>query len=130
MAVYGAWKVLNFTVNKYLAWFITFNFLNVSWVFFRAKEWEDAIKVLKGMFGMNEINSINSLISFGGIAKETFLVMAIITMFSIYTFFAKNSNEMLLNFKYSQKDLVFSVTLTVIAILQFSEVSTFLYFNF
>ncbi len=130
MAVHRAWKELNFTVNKYLAWFITFNFLNASWVFFRAKEWGDAIKVLKGMFGMNEINNINSLISFGGIAKETFFVMVIITMFSIYTFFAKNSNEMLLNFKYSQKDLVFSVTLTIIAILQFSEVSTFLYFNF
>ena len=130
MAVHRAWKELNFTVNKYLAWFVTFNFLNASWVFFRAKEWEDAIKVLKGMSGMNEINNISSLISFGGIAKETFLVMVIITMFSVYTFFAKNSNEMLLNFKYRQKDLVFSVALTVIAILQFSEVSTFLYFNF
>jgi len=130
MAVHRAWKELNFTVNKYLAWFVTFNFLNASWVFFRAKEWEDAIKVLKGMSGMNEINNISSLISFGGIAKETFLVMVIITMFSVYTFFAKNSNEMLLNFKYRQKDLVFSVALTVIAILQFSEVSTFLYYNF
>ena len=130
MAVHRAWKELNFTVNKYLAWFVTFNFLNASWVFFRAKEWEDAIKVLKGMSGMNEINNISSLISFGGIAKETFLVMVIITMFSVYTFFAKNSNEMLLNFKYRQKDLVFSVALTVIAILQFSEISTFLYFNF
>lgn len=130
MAVHRVWKELNFTVNKYLAWFVTFNFLNASWVFFRAKEWEDAIKVLKGMSGMNEINNISSLISFGGIAKETFLVMVIITMFSVYTFFAKNSNEMLLNFKYRQKDLVFSVALTVIAILQFSEVSTFLYFNF
>jgi D-alanyl-lipoteichoic acid acyltransferase DltB (MBOAT superfamily) len=130
MAVHRVWKELNFTVNKYLAWFVTFNFLNASWVFFRAKEWEDAIKVLKGMSGMNEINNISSLISFGGIAKETFLVMVIITMFSVYTFFAKNSNEMLLNFKYRQKDLVFSVALTVIAILQFSEISTFLYFNF
>ena len=130
MVVHRVWKELNFTVNKYLAWFVTFNFLNASWVFFRAKEWEDAIKVLKGMSGMNEINNISSLISFGGIAKETFLVMVIITMFSVYTFFAKNSNEMLLNFKYRQKDLVFSVALTVIAILQFSEVSTFLYYNF
>ena len=130
MAVHRVWKELNFTVNKYLAWFVTFNFLNASWVFFRAKEWEDAIKVLKGMSGMNEINNISSLISFGGIAKETFLVMVIITMFSVYTFFAKNSNEMLLNFKHRQKDLVFSVALTVIAILQFSEVSTFLYYNF
>ena len=34
MAVHRVWKELNFTVNKYLAWFVTFNFLNASWVFF------------------------------------------------------------------------------------------------
>ncbi|MDH4945513.1 MBOAT family protein, partial [Sulfurimonas sp. C5] len=37
-------------MNSILAWFITFNFINIAWVFFRAKEWDDAIKVLKAMF--------------------------------------------------------------------------------
>ena len=36
-----------------IAWFITFNFINIAWVFFRAKEWDDAIKLLKGMTDMN-----------------------------------------------------------------------------
>ena len=38
---------------KYLAWFITFNFINITWIFFRAKNWHTAVKVLKGMMGMS-----------------------------------------------------------------------------
>lgn len=28
---------------------MTFNFVNIAWIFFRAKEFEDAMKVIKGM---------------------------------------------------------------------------------
>ncbi len=35
---------------KILGWFITFNFINIAWVFFRANSFHDALKVLKGMF--------------------------------------------------------------------------------
>ena len=34
----------------------TFNFINIAWVFFRAKEWDDAVKVLKGMINMDNVN--------------------------------------------------------------------------
>ena len=44
------WNQLGFKMHTLLAWFITFNFLNISWVFFRAEEWSDAIKVIKAMF--------------------------------------------------------------------------------
>ena len=50
LVVHRLWKQLGFNMPKVLAWFITFNFINVAWVFFRAKEWEDALKVLSGMF--------------------------------------------------------------------------------
>jgi alginate O-acetyltransferase complex protein AlgI len=33
-----------------LGWFLTFNFVNFAWVFFRAKDLESAFKVLEGMF--------------------------------------------------------------------------------
>ncbi|UUZ90772.1 MBOAT family protein [Paenibacillus sp. P25] len=47
------WKSLGLKLNKVAAWFITFQFVNVAWVFFRAETWEDAMKVLKGMSGIN-----------------------------------------------------------------------------
>ncbi len=46
------WNQLGFRLNSILGWFITFNFINISWVFFRAEEWNDALKVLKGMLGV------------------------------------------------------------------------------
>ncbi len=49
------WAKTGLRLTPFLAWFFTFNFVNIAWVFFRAKEWHDAIKVLKGMAGMNGI---------------------------------------------------------------------------
>lgn len=55
LMIHKAWKTLGFTMNKYLAWFITFNFVNITWIFFRAKQWDDALKVLTGMFELKGI---------------------------------------------------------------------------
>ena len=37
---------------KILCWFITFNFINITWVFFRAENLQGAFNLLKGMFGI------------------------------------------------------------------------------
>ncbi len=44
-------RKFHFTMPKILAWLITFNFINLAWVFFRAKDLNSALKVLKGMVG-------------------------------------------------------------------------------
>ena len=36
-----------------LGWFLTFLFVNVTWVFFRAKTMDDAMRVLNGMSDVN-----------------------------------------------------------------------------
>ena len=50
LMVQRLWSMLGLKIWTWLAWFITFNFVNIAWIFFRAKEWDDAIKVLNGMF--------------------------------------------------------------------------------
>nr|WP_034345391.1 MBOAT family O-acyltransferase [Helicobacter trogontum] len=37
---------------KIACWFITFNFINITWVFFRAENVQGALNLLKGMFGI------------------------------------------------------------------------------
>ena len=49
------WNQLGCKLNTIFGWIITFNFVNIAWIFFRATEWGDAIKVLKGMFGLSGI---------------------------------------------------------------------------
>lgn len=55
LVIHRIWKDLGYTLPKILAWFVTFNFVNVAWIFFRAENWGDAIKVLKGMAGLSGI---------------------------------------------------------------------------
>ena len=50
MVIHRAWQKLGFKMNTLLAWFITFNFINITWVFFRAINFDSAMKVLHGMF--------------------------------------------------------------------------------
>ena len=50
LVLHRAWQKLGLKMNIFLAWFITFNFINIAWVFFRATSFESAMKVLKGMF--------------------------------------------------------------------------------
>ncbi len=144
LVIHRVWKQLGFKMNTILAWFITFNFINIGWVFFRAKEFEDAIKVLKGMFGMTGINLPGMLalkfsylnqygIEFGNfitaIGGTIFTFVWIIFGFILVLFF-RNSTELLDTFNISYKSVVFSGLLFVIGALSLNEVSEFLYFNF
>ncbi len=55
IVVHRSWKRLNITMPNLLAWFLTFNFVNICWVFFRAKNFENALNVLSGMIGLKGI---------------------------------------------------------------------------
>jgi len=63
LVIQRAWNQLGFRMNAVLAWFITFNFVNIAWVFFRAREWGDAVKVLGSMFSLENISLPGSLSS-------------------------------------------------------------------
>ncbi len=51
LVLHRIWQEFGMKMPKLLGWFLTFNFINIAWVFFRANNFHDAIKVLKGMFG-------------------------------------------------------------------------------
>jgi D-alanyl-lipoteichoic acid acyltransferase DltB (MBOAT superfamily) len=144
LIVHRLWSKLNVKLYSWLAWFITFNFLNVTWIFFRAKEWEDAIKVLKGMVGLSGITlpyMLKSRLSFltnygvefggyiGNINGTLYTPIWIIIGFILVLLF-KNSVEQVLNFKLNYKTAIGSAIIFVISVLSLTKVSEFLYFNF
>jgi D-alanyl-lipoteichoic acid acyltransferase DltB (MBOAT superfamily) len=144
LVLHRAWKQLGFTMNSILAWFITFNFINIAWVFFRAKEWEDAIKVLKGMFGFSGIvmpsflaNKLNFLTAYGvefgkyiqGIGGDySTLLWLGVAMFTVLFF--QNSIEKRDNLEFNKRSLALVVVAFSCSILYLNKVSEFLYFNF
>ena len=125
LAIHRAWSNLGFKLWNWLAWLITFNFLNITWVFFRAKEWDDAIRILSAMFDFSNITS-----------PSNYQQIVYIAIFLIIIFF-KNSNEIIkMNFSKNMK-IAMTTFLFVVAILQLTnimvqedKVSEFLYFNF
>ncbi|QAB15386.1 MBOAT family O-acyltransferase [Hydrogenovibrio thermophilus] len=49
LIIHRLWQQLGYKMWTWLAWLITFNFINVTWVFFRATDMDSALKVLGGM---------------------------------------------------------------------------------
>jgi len=119
------WKRLGFKLHKLVAWFITFNFINVSWVFFRAKDIDDALRVLKGMVSIHSIDAPN-LINFSWIAIVIILI------------FIKNSYEITNSQLLSNNKKVYVASFFImLAILQLFNMqllenssSKFIYFEF
>ena len=136
LIIHRFWKQLGFTMPKALGWFITFNFVNIAWVFFRAEEWEDAIKVLKGMFGIDTLSVITSLTSENiYFESETYIwlgVIMLVVMFLPNTYqitkYPRLNNNKLLDIPAT---ILFAlIFLTALLWMSTSTYSEFIYFNF
>jgi len=142
LVMHRGWQKIGFKMNMYLAWFLTFNFINIAWVFFRALNFESAMKVLKGMFFGEVV--IPSSIShyFEGVSKlglnlgtwsemyvnENYLVFWFVAAFCIVLFLP---NSMQLKNKF--KTNLFFMSLTILyflSIFMLYRKSEFIYFNF
>lgn len=56
--VHRLWLETGLHLHKILAWFITFNFINIAWIFFRADSAHDAYIVLKKMCDLSFLGKI------------------------------------------------------------------------
>jgi len=144
LVIHRAWSKLGFKIWSWVAWLITFNFINISWVFFRAKEWDDAVKVLGSMFSLSNIVLPRLLqsklaflkeynISFGGfidaIGGDYFTPIWLVFAFG-GVLICKNSFQLLERFKPTNITIFFVSGIFVYSIFCMYEVSEFLYFNF
>ena len=131
LVIHRFWKLLDFTMPKILAWIITFNFINITWIFFRAKEWEDAIKVIKGMFLPEKIlfpQYVSSTYVFDSFNSFTYIFLLISF---IITLMFKNSNTIQYTPLSYKNIIIFSFIFgTCLTIINLSSGSEFLYFNF
>ncbi len=144
LVIHRLWGKLGIKMNNILAWFITFNFANIAWVFFRAKSWEDATKVLKGMFsgGVELPAELAGKLSFlsqygvefgSGLQKigpnkqiVISLAIAFVIILALH-----NTNKLVKDFKPSWPRVLLTSILFVYAVIAFLTVkSEFLYFDF
>ena len=134
-----------------LNWLITFGFISVSWLFFRANTLLDALRIGKRIVQMN-FSGINSdLVNCFDLTELRFFTKAVaglwegIDLLAVYPYLfllgffvvafiavlgMNNSYEMMQKFVPSIRESLLIVFLMIWCICSFSGISTFLYFNF
>jgi len=119
------WKKTNIEMPDWAGIVLTFLFINVTWVFFRAPSWSDAINVLEAMIGLQhggggEFKLINDFYS------------APIWIVSVLLLFSKNSNQLVSEFEVNRGIMWRTVALVVINMVFLNSAvnQEFLYFDF
>jgi alginate O-acetyltransferase complex protein AlgI len=141
------WKKNKLRMNPVLAWFITIQFVNVTFVFFRAKSWGDALKVLKGMVFMNGFvlpaafdRLLGGLARFGVRFDKTFVNLdvqeeaVILGLVLALALFAKNSVQLTArdSFKPTRLHMYVVMLLFIVNVIFLNSLRAkeFLYFDF
>lgn len=135
--IHRIWKNRGYQLNRFLGWIITFNLVNIFWIFFRATTLNSALKVVRGMFNIESLISFNIsdfTLYFDKWAEITYLgrkIDCILLFFSIVlVFYNKNSINKMKKMKYS---IVNSIEMNIFfwgSVSLLVKISPFLYFNF
>ena len=141
IVIHRVFKDSGHKMNKILAWLITFIFVNLAWVFFRAPNLLIAGEMIKKLIFIDFtpiINVVQNRMSYISIINNFILLEALNNIYiSIFMFvlgfgiiFVKNSVQMKEKFRGSYLELGFVVTIFIVTLLNLTNVSEFLYFNF
>lgn len=136
-------KSLGIRLNTFVAWFITFNFINFTWIFFRSKDLGVAKNILSGMFnfsrtGLQVLNTPpltfrENWFIFGWNQEGSsinFLTFLFIFAGFVITLGFKNSNEITSRVVPSYRWAALTGLLFGVSMLFMTRRSEFLYFQF
>lgn len=141
-------KIFRKQINKLhpaANWIITFIFVNVAWIYFRAPSIGVANQIVKniakldfkpissGLINSFMLPEITFIRNFMGINSQYFaiLIMLIFLVGGLFIVLnCKNTNERIEQFKPSVINSVIVIVFMIWTIVSFSGISTFLYFNF
>ena len=132
---------------KVLNWLLTFCFVNITWVLFRAESLADAFHIIRQLFAM-DFGPLSQSLSAVFLLPEFALLFGSIpflasweiwpTLWALIAYgfamvlllWCRNAQERMVSFRPGLKNMLGTYALLVWCILSLSGVSTFLYFNF
>ncbi len=120
----------NFKMHKAIAVFLTFGFINLTWVFFRSNHISRAIDILKSMCGLNGfepiiVNKLRFAFENTDLKVSFFLLAGAIILLIL-----PNTNELAKRIRPNLFCGLITFVLLVMSILQMNKISEFLYFQF
>ncbi len=144
LVIHRVWAGLGLRMWSWSAWLITFIFINITWVFFRAKEWDDAVKVLGGMIdikGIASAQSTSELFEIIAMSHQAFVDSKVFVWIAVMLLVVakfKNSHE-ITSYPHLEKSKVLTRSYSIyfsllfmlgILYLSISTYTEFIYFNF
>ena len=121
LIAFRLWQQAGKPLPIWLSWLLTFLFVHLSWVFFRAGSLADAMLMFKKLIPNLLLVSTMPTMS---IAGGTLIIAIVITAWP------RNSNHLAQRFAARWWESAISVGCLVAGVLTFSQVTQFLYFNF
>lgn len=141
--IHRIWKKLGLSMHPALAWIITFNFINASWVVFRAKTTTEALEVLKAMVGLKGVSPLWGTLGQGtGFLEKSMSVIKFlntalarnhmhnVAFCLLLAVLYKNSTELADQMRPSPRYLVYMAVTASVAILHLNGATQFIYYNF
>jgi alginate O-acetyltransferase complex protein AlgI len=136
-----------------VAWGMTFVFVAVTWVFFRAHSLHDALSIARTMFGLgisqgapssdwasfwSRVESLSSVATLLSSSLSSSAPSALLSTLSVLplmiglviVWLPRNSNAMTAEFRPTLANALFVIVVVPLCVLQLGRTSPFLYFNF
>jgi D-alanyl-lipoteichoic acid acyltransferase DltB (MBOAT superfamily) len=89
-------KLFEYKLNKYIACFLTFNYINLTFIFFRSSSLKNSVDIIKGMLGFNGFESIVYF-------EDKTYIMATLLAAIIISYSFKNTNYLIEKFQLDKK---------------------------
>lgn len=135
LIVYRLWQRVGFRFPKTFAAIITFFFVHITWVFFRAQHLGDAMSMIGKLvptgsdWNALQFNSWPSLASVG-LPYSAPSVGIMLLAAACLTLLPMNSDRLAAGFSARKRECVWAVVLMTLGTLTLGQVTQFLYFNF
>ena len=144
IVVFRMYSLLHFRMPRIAAWFLTFQFVNIAWVFFRAETWGNAVAILRRMYGRKGIvlpevwkDPLSALeplgITFGNYVyanEDLMFLVPLVVSGLLVVVFCRNSWQLRERFQPTWTYLAITYLLFLISILDMNKASVFLYYDF
>ena len=138
-------KERNIPVLKAINTFLTFVFVAIAWVFFRAATVNEAIELLSRisngtwtvstqmaeLFNLGEFWYVLKILHISELAFGKYIIMVVFTVLcSLIVFFAPNVHQLQAKMKFGTIHAIICGVVFIWCVVSLSGVGTFLYFNF
>lgn len=130
------WQKFNVELNNILSSIITFLFVNITWVFFRATNFDSAIKILKGMFGLSGFELPGffhfciRIFAFKDFHMDNIINPVYLIIYCFIIFGLKKSYDIAKNYKPEYIYAILHCIILCVILWNINKISEFLYFNF